>query len=195
MQSDSSFVELLERLRAGDPDASEQIYALYIRRLIGLARKRMEGRLLQKEAPEDIAASAIKSFFLRDQVKPFPRLSSWDSLWRLLATITRRKCGHRDEYYFAAKRDLHREASPTPTDDSAIGIEGIARDPSPAEVTEFEDTLRHLLQGLDEREQDIVRFTLEGFTVREIHERIHRSEHLIRAVLKKVRSRWERLCQ
>ncbi|MFO0880030.1 MAG: ECF-type sigma factor [Gemmataceae bacterium] len=193
MQPDSSFVALLERLRAGDAAAAQRIYDVFIRRLIGLASKKLDQRVLQKDGAEDVAASALKSFFLRDQQKPFADLSSWDSLWRLLATITMRKCGHRVEYYLAAKRDVQREATPNPTDESVPAFEGIARDPTPDEVATFEDTLRHLLQGLDDRERQIVQLVLEGHTIREISEQVHRSEHLIRTLLKKVRTRWERL--
>src|SRR5262245_38926786 len=136
-QQDSSFVELLDRLRQGDQDAAGRIFETFKRRLMGLARTRLDGQILQKEDADDVVQSALASFFRRDRDKPF-HLTSWDDLWSLLAVITMRKCGHRVEYYLAACRNVRREAAPdTPAEESTEPWQAIARDPTADEVAQF----------------------------------------------------------
>jgi RNA polymerase sigma-70 factor (ECF subfamily) len=194
MSEDSSFVRLMEQLRAGDPNAQQRIFEAFTHRLIGLARSRMDRMIQQREGPEDVVQSALASFFRRDAVKPF-ELSNWDNLWALLTVITLRKCGHKIEYYRAACRDVRRDTpSAAGTDDSAESWLRIAREPSPSEVAALRDTMDELLRGLDEREQRIVSLVLEGYTVPEISRTVGRSEYLVRKVVSQIRSRWERLC-
>jgi RNA polymerase sigma-70 factor (ECF subfamily) len=193
MPPDDSFADLIHRLRQGDQDAARRVYDTFVRRLMGLARHRLSQPILRREDPEDIAQSAIASFFRRDRLKPFD-LRSKNDLWALLAKITLRKCGHRVEYYLAACRDVNREASPGPgPDESSLEIQAIARDPTADEVAMFEDTVRHLLTGMEDRDREVVSLVLEGFSVPEIHARTQRSEYMIRKVIDKVRDRWERV--
>jgi RNA polymerase sigma-70 factor (ECF subfamily) len=193
MRPDDSFADLIHRLRQGDEDAARRIYDAFVRRLMGLARNRLTQQILRREDPEDIAQSAIASFFRRDRVKPFD-LRSKEDLWSLLAVITLRKCGHRVEYYLAGCRNVHLEVPPpTPSDESSFEIQAIAREPTADEVAMFEDTVRHLLSGMEERDREVVGLVLEGFSVPEIHVRTQRSEYMIRKVIDKVRARWWRL--
>jgi RNA polymerase sigma-70 factor (ECF subfamily) len=195
MSEDSSFVRLMEQLRAGDSNAERRIFEAFAHRLIGLARSRMDGMIQQKEGAEDVVQSALLSFFRRDALKPFD-LSNWDNLWALLTVITLRKCGHKIEYYRAACRDVRRETpADLGSDDSTASWMRIAREPSPEEVAALRDTMDELLRGLDEREQRMVSLALEGYSVPEISRIVGRSEYLVRKVLGQIRSRWERLCE
>src|SRR5438105_690572 len=65
MPGSPSFIDLNERLRAGDEDAAARVFELYGRRLIGLARSRLHERLRGKVGPEDVLQSVLKSFFCR----------------------------------------------------------------------------------------------------------------------------------
>src|SRR5262245_20679886 len=194
MSTDSSFHDLMQRLRAGDDDAARRVFSAFSQRRIALGRSRLDGLVLQKEGAEDVAQSALKSFFLRHAEGQF-EIHSWESLWGLLARITLRKCGHRVEHYRAARRDVRREAGTPEAADPGDPWAALARDPSPAEAAVFADVLRQLLRDLDDREQRIVQLTLDGYSVPEVSERVGRSEYMVRKVLKQVRARWERLCE
>jgi RNA polymerase sigma-70 factor, ECF subfamily len=196
MQPDSSFADLMERLRRGDEDAARRIVEAFFRRLIGLARLRLEGPILAKEGPEDVVQSALASFFRRQASDPF-ELTSWDSLWGLLSVITLRKCGHRIEYYLAQIRDIRREAGAldTSSDESTAPWQAIAREPTPSEAAALRDTLGQLLKDMDERERNVVQLTLEGYSVPEISRKVGRSEYLVRKLLERIKERWRRLCQ
>ncbi|MBY0229148.1 MAG: hypothetical protein K2W96_07725, partial [Gemmataceae bacterium] len=134
MAEDSSFIDLMDRLRKGDPQAAARIFDLYAKRLIGLASKKLSPRIAQKESPEDVAQSALKSFFLRQQRQPFD-LSNWNNLWSLLARITLNKIGRRVEHWSTQKADASKEKplGGGPDDSTASWI-AIARDPSADEA-------------------------------------------------------------
>ena len=107
MNDEQSFEDVLDRLSKGDENAATEVFTRYTGRLIGLARSRLNARLRQKEDPEDVVQSVLRSFFTRHADGQFD-LEGWDSLWSLLATITLRKCGRRIERFGTAGRDVSR---------------------------------------------------------------------------------------
>jgi RNA polymerase sigma-70 factor, ECF subfamily len=169
MSADSSFAELIRRMRQGDQTAFTRVFEAYTRRLIGLAAHRLDKQIRRKEDPEEVAQEALWSFFRRDRANPF-NLETWEDLWSLLAVITMRKCGHKVEYYLA---------------------EAIARDPTAEEVAAFKDTVCNLVGRMEEGEREIVQLVLEGFSVQEISKKTNRTEYLIRRTIRKVRDRWQ----
>ena len=124
MSPEPAFDALMERLRRGERQAAEEIFHRFARRLIGLARSRLEPAIRQKVDPEDVMASVFKSFFLRHAGGQF-ELDDWDGLWSLLTVITLRKCGHKVEHFRAARRDVKREVhAPDTADDSSAWLGG-----------------------------------------------------------------------
>src|SRR5262245_15208825 len=109
MPDDPSFADLLGRLRAGDQAATALVVNKYAHRLVGLARDKLDRRIRRKEDPEDVLQSVFKSFFHRCAQGQFHLDSSAD-LWALLVSLTLHKCGHRVDYFRAARRDVGREA-------------------------------------------------------------------------------------
>src|SRR5437016_14196174 len=98
---DDSFDDVMARLRAGDEAAAAAIFDRFARRLIALARARLDRLVSSKVDPEDVLQSAFRSFFLRHAEGRWD-LIGWDGLWGLLARITVRKCGRRIEHFRAA---------------------------------------------------------------------------------------------
>jgi RNA polymerase sigma-70 factor (ECF subfamily) len=138
MPPDDSFADLMVRLRAGDPDA--QVFRQFQARLINLARGRPGAALRQKEDPEDVVQSVFKSFFRRHAAGQFD-LDSRDSPWGLLTVIPLHKCGHRLDYFRAARRDVQREVALQPEAEDAPAWEALARDPTPAAAALLAETV------------------------------------------------------
>src|SRR5262245_45492073 len=109
MTDTDSFSAWLGRLNAGEDDAAREVFNCFARRLVSLARRRLNRRLAHRVDAEDVVQSAFKSFFVRHREGTL-RLDDWDSLWGLLTLITIRKCIDRVEYLRAEKRDVRREA-------------------------------------------------------------------------------------
>jgi RNA polymerase sigma-70 factor (ECF subfamily) len=193
MSEQDSFADLMVRLQHGDQAASSEIFDRFARRLIGLARSRLDERLRQKVDPEDVMQSAFKSFF-RVHADGKLDLENWDSLWALLTVITLRKCGHRVEYFRAACRDVAREVTPRPSeDDSVQSFQAIARDPTPSDAAMLAETVEQVLRELGEREREVVTLSLQGYSATEISEHVGRTERTVHRVLKRVRERLEKM--
>jgi RNA polymerase sigma-70 factor (ECF subfamily) len=196
MGGETTFDDLMARLNDGDDEAAAEIFNRFVRRLIFLARSRLNAQVRQKEDPEDVVQSVFRSFFTR-QVEGQFEIGNWESLWAMLAVITLRKCGNRIEYFQAAKRNVQRNVpggmKPNESEESRLAWEGIAREPSPAEAAVLTETLEELMSGLDERERLILSLRLQEYTVQEIGEQVGRSERTIARVLERVRKRMQRI--
>jgi RNA polymerase sigma-70 factor (ECF subfamily) len=188
---ESSFADLMSRLRGSDQEAARLIFQRFAGRLIALARSRLDDWLQQKVGPEDVMQSALKSFFWRHAAGQF-NLESWDSLWSLLTVITLRKCGHKVEHFRAGCRDVRRE-SPQLPDDSEASWQGIAREPSPAEAAQMADIVEQLFASLSADDRCIVELALQGYTPRETSEKLGVLERTVYRRLERVRARLERL--
>ncbi|MEY3459908.1 MAG: hypothetical protein RL215_3065, partial [Planctomycetota bacterium] len=118
MDSSAGFDDLMRRLTEGDEQAAAELFDRYARRLMGVARQRL-GFVAHKVDPESVVQSVMMSFFQR-QREGRVELINWKSLWGLLSTITLRKCGHRVEFFLAARRNVGRENSPTLHSDDSL---------------------------------------------------------------------------
>jgi hypothetical protein len=61
MSSEGSVTHWLARLQAGEDEAARLLWDRYFQRLVGLARKRLQGTPF-RSADEDVALSAFDSF-------------------------------------------------------------------------------------------------------------------------------------
>lgn len=187
MSDTNSFDEVLGRLKQGDEQAAAEIFTRYTSRLIGLARNRLNNQLRQKEDPEDVVQSVLRTFFIRYADDQF-ELDGWDSLWSLLASIALRKCGRRVQRFGTAGRDLGREIRMAASDsESRATWEAISEGPSPEQAAMLNETLDQLLRGLDERKRKAVLLRLQGFTIEEISDQIGRSERSVHRTLARVK--------
>lgn len=184
--------QLLQRLRDGDPDAPTELFNRFARRLIGLARTRLDARLRQKIDPEDVVQSVFRSFFTRNEEDRFD-IRSEDRLWSLLAVITVRKCTNVALHFGRQGRDVRLElGQPSSPDESHPGWEGLARDPAPDEAVLLAEVLEHAMAGLSDRDEVIITAHLQGASIDEIAEQIGRSERTVQRAVETFRTGLER---
>lgn len=189
-QSDDEFRGFMARLREGDEQAANELFAEYAHRLVHLARSRMSRQLQQKVAAEDVLQSVFRSFYLR-QNKGLVELANWEGLWGLLVRITLRKCGRNLEKFRAAKRDMRLEVSPNvETDESYRSWSGIAREPSPDEAVQLTETIEGLIRSIDDSDtRQILELRLQGCTISEISLEIGCTERTVHRKLGRIRNR------
>jgi RNA polymerase sigma-70 factor (ECF subfamily) len=187
----NSFAEFLARLQGGDDAAAQELFARFTHQLIALALRHIDARLRHKVDPEDVVQSAYKSFFVRYAAGKL-EIVNWNSLWGLLTLIAVRKCADRAEYHRAGCRDAAREVSP-PSGAAAPWLEPTGREPTPLEAALLSETVEQLFGGLDEHERPVLELSLQGYTTREISERLGRSERTVRLLREGIRHRLERL--
>lgn len=187
-----SFAEFLVRLQKKEDTAAQELFGRFTHQLIALALRHLDAGLRHKVDPEDVVQSAYKSFFFRYGAGNL-NVVNWNSLWGLLTLITVRKCAERAAYHRAECRDASREVSAPPGDEAAPWLEPFGREPTPLEAAELSETVDQLLAGLDEEERPILELSLQGYTTREISERLGRAERTVRLLREGIRHRLERM--
>jgi RNA polymerase sigma-70 factor (ECF subfamily) len=193
MSSHDSFAGLMQRLRDGEDEAAREVFVRFARRLVGLARGHLDGRLLAKVDPEDVVQSAYKSFFVRHREGEL-QVGSWDGLWGLLTLITLRKCADRAAYYRAGKRDLGREVASGGEDDSAADHLAVDREPTPHEAVMLAEAVEALFGAVsDPEERAVLELSLQGYSTTEISEKVGRAERSVRRLRERVRKVLERM--
>jgi RNA polymerase sigma-70 factor (ECF subfamily) len=193
MPTSNSFTDVMARLRAGDEAAAREVFQRFVGKLIRLARGQFDTVLRRKVDPEDVVQSAYKSFFLRYSAGKL-EMHNWGNLWGLLTMITLCKCRDRVEYHRAGCRDAQREAVAQPgTTATAPWWEAMAREPTPDQAAVLAETVEHLLRDLEADERPILEMSLQGYTAREISEKLGRAERSIRRRREQIRQKLERL--
>ena len=91
MSSLGSVTKLICRVKKGDAAAAQELFARYSRRLLGLARAKLQGKDLRAADEEDVVQSAFVGFFLSAERGQYTQLHDRDDLWHLLVKITIRK--------------------------------------------------------------------------------------------------------
>src|SRR5499427_5642744 len=91
MSSGGSVTHWLGALKNGEAIAAQKLWEAYYRPLVGLARQRLSQTPRGPADEEDVALSALNSFFEAVAQGRFPQLGDRDDLWRLLVHITARK--------------------------------------------------------------------------------------------------------
>jgi RNA polymerase sigma factor (sigma-70 family) len=187
-----TFAELMRRLEAGDEDAASEVFRLYARRLIGLARAQIESRFRGVLSGSDVAQEVLNSFFRRQAAEPFD-VDNEDALWGLLAEITFRKCNRWNRRLSARKRG-GRLASWQATDLSDAEWQAIDSAPRPDDAAVLTDTLAELYGGLKEQECRICELRLQNYKVREIAAQVNLTEETVSRKLGRIKDKLQRLC-
>lgn len=186
MQGDDSGRRPAPQSAGGNDPAIDEVFDRFARRLVALARAKMDGQTRQKVDPEDVVQSVFRTFFTR-QAKGQFTVADWDDLWSLLVKITVRKCNRKAVAFRAARRDVRREIRLP-----EIASDVIDREPAPDEVACLSDTIEQLLQGANDVEREIILLRFQGFSPLEISEKIGRiSERKVYRVLAQARKRLE----
>jgi len=184
--------KLLERIRAGDGRAAEELLDRFADRLIALARNRLSKKLARRVDPEDIVQSACRSFFRRALAGSFEVRDS-DDLWRLLAAITVRKAVSQARRHTAGKRALSAEES-----GGGGGIlqivspEALAREPRPDDATALVEETELMMARLSALHRKILELSLQGLGVDEVAEQAECSERTVERAVKLARTHLER---
>lgn len=184
-----SITHWIERVKAGNESVAEQeLWDRYFTRLAALARTKLADLPPSARDDEDLALSAMNSFFMRAERGGFPRLHDRTDLWQLLATITVRKTialrrqartlkrggGQANDY--GCYEEILREVA--------------ANEPGPDMLAAINEECQRLMDALDEELRPVARMRLEGYTNREIAEALGRVQRTVERKLDRIRQTW-----
>jgi len=189
--SDSS-VELVVAWKAGDETAAERLFHRYFARLHGLVHSHLSEQMAARLDADDVLQSAFRSFFHGARGGRYVLERSGD-LWRLLAAIAVHKLRHVQKRHSAGKRACAREQ---PLELVGEALEGdvawLAREPTPEDAALLADEIKQLLRPLNDEQRRMVELRLEGFSLDEIAQEVHRSQRTVRRTMEQVKQNLER---
>ena len=182
MNAPHSSAELVVRLRGGDAEAAEEVFARYAQRLTALAEQQLSRKLAARLDGADVVQSVFRTFFRRSSAGEF-RIDSSAELWRLLVQITLQKARAYGRQHTAGVRDV---AAEEPGGGAAFLREIVAHEPGPEEAAVLIDQIETLLRGLPPLYCDLLQLRLEGYSVSDTATRlgvsrrtVHRGLHLL----------------
>lgn len=188
----------LPALQQGNEQATERLWQEYFVKIVRLAKRRMNGLRLRAADEEDVALSAMNSFCRMAQNREEPIADSTE-LWKLLATIVRRKVNKERQRQYTAKRQEYRlagESGASPArngqaDDECAGLarHSGGREPSPELAAELAETWERILDLPDAEELVILKN--DGYSNSEIAEKMGCSTRTIQRTLEKIRKEWD----
>jgi DNA-directed RNA polymerase specialized sigma24 family protein len=196
MSADESVSQWLQGLRAGDHEAAGKLWERYFARLVGLARRRLQGKPRRMADEEDVALSAFDSFCRGAEQGKFPRLDDRDDLWRLLVTLTARKAHQLALHEGRQKRGGNAvlgEADLAGPSGSGEGLDHfLGREPTPEFAAQLAEECQRLLESLPEAElRSVAVWKMEGETNEEIARRLGCALRSVERKLRVIRSLWE----
>lgn len=184
-----SDIELVERWRNGEEFAAEVLHNRYVAKLLNLVGRHLANRFNPRLGADDVVQSVFGSFFHGAKEGRY-EFEGENDFWKLLLTIALNKVRNTVRHHQTQRRDLSKESFSTNT----VGAEGlIASLRSPQRIAreylELLECLDELFEHLEPREKDLLRCQIEGYSQKEIAQKLKVNERTIRRMITRIRDR------
>jgi DNA-directed RNA polymerase specialized sigma24 family protein len=194
-ESEGSVTRWIEPLRAADSAAAREFWRRYFESLVRLARRRLGAGRRGAADEEDVALSALNSFFAGAAAGRYPHLENRDDLWRVLVTITARKAYDQAHRERRQKRGGGRVAAESELGGPGAeggGLDGLSSpEPTPEFVALLADECRHRLDALrDATLRRVALLKMEGYTDAEVAARLDCGLRTVTRKLELIRKAW-----
>ncbi len=190
-------IQMIRGVRAGDSVAQHRLWDVYFQKLVALSRHRIANRRFRDLDEEDVALSAMNSFFRAVDEDRLTKLDDHDDLWKILVVITARKVSNHTKRAMAEKRGPGRIRGESifmrlDRDDQQMGLHDAPdAGPTPDDVVEVTETCEQMLSALsDDSLREIARMKLEGYSNREIGVIMNCAERTVERKLERIRTIW-----
>jgi DNA-directed RNA polymerase specialized sigma24 family protein len=189
----------LEKVQAGDDRAQQAIWERYFPELLEVARRRLPTSPGAVDDEEDVALSALESFFQAAQRGRFPDLRDRESLWRLLSEMTRRKVIDRIRRHLALRQGAGQLHGGSAIMADTSGVQPRLADaglPPPDVELILREQIHQFLGALREKDprlEELALAKMEGHTNEELAGRFGRSLPTIERWLQRIRKIGQRI--
>jgi DNA-directed RNA polymerase specialized sigma24 family protein len=194
---------LLDGIQNQNNEAIEQFWKLHFNRLTALAKRKMTQVNKRVADEEDIAISAIHSFYDGLAQKRFHSINGNNELWKILATIVCRKISKQKRNINTKKRggglvrgESFFIAGNNENDSNVHNSIGnnVKSHENPQFEIEFLDTCEKLYNILDdETMKNVARLIMEGYSIDEIASELGYVRRTIERKLKIIREKWKKI--
>ena len=190
----------ISQLGDGNEAAAQVLWQQYFGRLVRFARRKLTDLPHRTFDEEDVALSAMFTFFRGMEEGRFAHVAGRDDLWKLLVTITARKIYGQQRHTMREKRGgghVRGESAFQSADhdqDMANGIgEVLGREPSPELAIMLVENTQQFLECLGEESLiQIARMKLEGWSNDEIALQLGCVRRTVERKLERIREKWEK---
>jgi len=190
MHSEGSVTGWIGELRRGNQQAAEELWRRYFQQLVRLGRRKLSSDHRRAADEEDLALSALDSFFRGVGCDRYPHLRDRHDLWQLLVMIAARKAIDQFRHEHRQKRSTARTVEP-------FGREGdgleqiIGREPTPEFAIQVAEQCQRLLDRLgDKASVAIAQLKLECHSNEEIARQLDCSLRTVERKLELIRAKW-----
>jgi DNA-directed RNA polymerase specialized sigma24 family protein len=183
-------------LADGDEEIARKIWNEYFGRLVRLARRKLDGMPLRDLDEEDVALSAMNSFYHGMVQQKFGNVKNREDLWKLLVTITARKATAKLRRHYAQKRgggSIRGESVFGQQEElNRNGIGNVlGTEPTPELALAVVENCQILLDKLgDETLRQIALLTLEGHRTEEIAVKLGCVRRTVERKIERIREIW-----
>lgn len=184
-----SDVELVDRWRGGDHIAAGVLHQRYLAKLLNLVGRHLASRFNPRLDPDDVVQSVFGSFFNGAKEGRYG-FDGENDFWKLLLTIALNKVRNTVRHHQTQMRDLAKESFST-NSEGADSLLANLRNPQriASEYAGFLESLDELLDQLAPEERKLLRYQIEGYTQKEVAERMRLNDRTIRRMLARIRGR------
>ena len=191
-----SLTSWLGRLRDGSDAAVQSLHRYVFDTLVGVARRKLNGRELRWADEEDVALSAFHSFCARAAQGGFPALKQRHEVRNLLITMTSRKAGAYLRYHDRQRRGGRKvggESVLFKPDRSSGGLDNMpGKDETPELAVVIAEECQRLLERLgDDSLSQIAIWKMEGHTDAEIAKKLGVVTRTVERKIARIRAKWE----
>jgi DNA-directed RNA polymerase specialized sigma24 family protein len=198
MSMHGSVTAWIESLKAGESAATGPLWQAYFQRLVELARLHLRGLHGADADEEDVALSVFDNFCRGAAQGRFPQLEDRGDLWQLLLVITARKAANLRKHQRRHKRGGGRvvAASAVAGDEEAdLLAEVMGREPTPELAAQAAEECRRLLGALGDELRPVAVARMEGYTNKEVAQRLGCHLATVERKLALIRKAWQREVQ
>jgi DNA-directed RNA polymerase specialized sigma24 family protein len=196
MDADYPVMVWLRQLERGDAEAARQLWDVYYRRMVELARVKLQGTPRRAADEEDVALSAFKSFCRGAREGRFPQMHDGENLWPLLMSLTAHKAIDLQRHEGRVKRGgpgIRR--SPAACAERATFEANwgqlIDHEPTPDFALQVAEESQRLLDRLsDSILRTIAVWKMEGYTTEEIATKLGCVTRTVERKLQVIRKLW-----
>jgi RNA polymerase sigma factor (sigma-70 family) len=187
--SPTEFERLMERVRAGCPRATQEVYDRYGDHVRRVVRRRLHQRLRAQYDSGDFQQAVLASFFLLPPERH--TFSTPEELIAFLSRMAYNKVADVFRHRFQTdKQNINREQRLDGEDSRWAELPG--RGPSPSQVAIAHEHWERLLQGQSPLYRRVLEMLRQGHTHREIAEQLGLHPKVIQRLLQKLNAKDER---
>jgi DNA-directed RNA polymerase specialized sigma24 family protein len=188
----------VSQLKAGDPQAAQQLWNTYFVRMVKVARCKLHGAHGRMADEEDVALSAFKSFCRGTQDGRFAELLERDDPWPLLLALTNHKAIDLLRYEGRVKRggpgqQYSGAVGPFEAPAAEVGLSQVtSKEPDPQAAFQVAEECQEILDRLsDSILRAIALWKIEGFTTEEIASKLGCTTRTVERKLQLIRRLWD----